>query len=137
MADLRNWSNRNSRQEDPVPQEEMDPNEVDPMAAGGASRSAEQLENIVFLVRKHLPEIEEQVQNMEPVALLSDDQELPEEDSDQLLELLDQWDDGLPELLSGIAPDDTIAVAEQVQEDIQEVDPMLIAAWLWRAGELT
>lgn len=137
MADLRNWSNKNSRQEDPVPQDELDPNEVDPMAAGGASRTAGQLENIVFLVRKHLPEIEEQIQNMEPVVLLSDDQELPEEDSDQLLELLDQWDDGLPELLSGIAPDDTITVAEQVQEDIQEVDPMLVAAWLWRAGELT
>lgn len=137
MADLQNWSQQKSREEDPVPTEAMDEGEADPMKVGGQSKSPEQMENIVILVRQHLNEIEEEIQSMEPTALLSDDQELPEDASDKILELVDGWDDGLPELLSGIAPEDAIAVADQVQDAIQEVDPMLVGAWLWRAGELT
>ena len=95
------------------------------------------MENLVLLVRQHLPEIEEQLGSMEPASLLADDQELPEHEADQMLELVNEWDDGLPELLSQIAPEDAIAISEQVQDEVQEMDPMLIAAWLWRAGELT
>lgn len=137
MADLQNWSQSRAREEDPVPHEEMDPNEADPMKVGGQSKTVEQMENLALLVRQHLPEIEEQLGSMEPASLLADDQELPEHEADQMLELVNEWDDGLPELLSQIAPEDAIAISEQVQDEVQEMDPMLIAAWLWRAGELT
>ena len=104
---------------------------------GGGTKSPEQMENLVLLVRTHLQEIEEQVQSMEPTTLLADDMELPEDHADKILELVDTWDDGLPELLSGIAPEDAIAVGEQVKDEVQEVEPILIGAWLWRAGELS
>jgi hypothetical protein len=146
MADMKNWAqNRDgspygdaeggASSEDPVPSEEVPPEEAEAMASG--SKSPEQMENLLMLLKQHLPEIEEQVRSMEPTMLLSDDQELPEHDSDQLLELVDTWDDGFPELLARIAPEDAITLGEQVRDEIQELEPILIAAWMWRAGELT
>lgn len=140
MADMKEWSSQRAPgggfDEDPVPTEELPPEETARMQGGG-TKSPEQMENLVLLVRTHLQEIEEQVQSMEPTTLLADDMELPEDHADKILELVDTWDDGLPELLSGIAPEDAIAVGEQVKDEVQEVEPILIGAWLWRAGELS
>lgn len=74
---------------------------------------------------------------MEPTILLSDDQELPEDMADKIVELVDGWGDGLPEMLQGIDPMDAIAVAQMVADEITTVDPILVGAWLWRTGELT
>jgi hypothetical protein len=94
------------------------------------------MENLVELTRNHLPEIEEQLAAMNPQMLLSDDQELPENDADRVLELVDTWDDGMPQLLSGISPDEAIQVSQALENEIQEVQPILVGAWIWRAGEL-
>lgn len=139
MADLQNWSkNRQSpakqTEEDPVPMEEVPAEQAE--IPGGATRSPEQMENLVELTRNHLPEIEEQLAGMNPQMMLSDDQELPENDADKVLELVDTWDDGMPQLLSGISPDEAIQVSQALESEIQEVQPILIGAWIWRAGEL-
>ena len=139
MADLQNWSkNRQSpakqTEEDPVPMEEVPAEQAE--IPGGATRSPEQMENLVELTRNHLPEIEEQLAGMNPQMLLSDDQELPENDADKLLELVDTWDDGMPQLLSGISPEEAIQVSQALENEIQEVQPILVGAWIWRAGEL-
>jgi len=137
--DMQNWAQGRPGQsgEDPVPSEEIPPELGKDAASGGmGNKTPDQMENIVTLVRQHLPEIEEQLQNMEPTMLLSDGQELPEQDADQILELTDSWNDGLPELLSGIFPDEAITVSEALSNEIQEVEPILVGAWLWRAGEL-
>lgn len=139
MADLQNWSkNRQSpakqTEEDPVPMEEVPAEQAE--IPGGATRSPEQMENLVELTRNHLPEIEEQLAGMNPQMMLSDDQELPENDADKVLELVDTWDDGMPQLLSGISPDEAIQVSQALENEIQEVQPILVGAWIWRAGEL-
>jgi len=124
-------------EEDPVPHEELDPSRAEALGSGSGALSPEQLENIVTLTRNHLPQIEESVQTMEPTILLADDQELPEDMADKILELVDGWGDGLPEMLKSIAPEDAIAVAQALAGEIAEVEPILVGAWLWRAGELT
>ena len=139
MADLQNWSkNRQSpakqTEEDPVPMEEVPAEQAE--IPGGATRSPEQMENLVELTRNHLPEIEEQLAGMNPQMMLSDDQELPENDADKVLELVDTWDDGMPQLLSGISPEEALQVSQALESEIQEVQPILIGAWIWRAGEL-
>lgn len=139
MADLQNWSkNRQSpakqTEEDPVPMEEVPAEQAE--IPGGATRSPEQMENLVELTRNHLPEIEEQLAGMNPQMMLSDDQELPENDADKVLELVDTWDDGMPQLLSGISPEEAIQVSQALENEIQEVQPILVGAWIWRAGEL-
>ena len=139
MADLQNWSkNRQSpakqTEEDPVPMEEVPAEQAE--IPGGATRSPEQMENLVELTRNHLPEIEEQLAGMNPQMVLSDDQELPENDADKVLELVDTWDDGMPQLLSGISPEEALQVSQALENEIQEVQPILIGAWIWRAGEL-
>lgn len=139
MADLQNWSQNRGQpaeqtSEDPVPMEEVPPEQAE--IQGGATRSPEQMENLVELTRNHLPEIEEQLASMNPQMLLSDDQELPENDADKVLELVDTWDDGMPQLLSGISPEEAIQVSQAIENEIQEVQPILVGAWIWRAGEL-
>lgn len=136
--DMQSWaSNRPGTGEDPIPTEEVPPEIGQDAQNGGlGNKTPEQLENMIFLVRQHLPEIEEQLSYMEPAVLLSDGQELPEDQADQILELMDTWEDGLPELLSGVFPDEALAVAEALGNEIQEVEPVLVGAWLWRAGEL-
>jgi len=140
MPDLSNWSqNRDSpiggqTTEDPVPMEEVPPEQVE--IPGGATKTPEQMENLVELTRNHLPEIEEQLMMMNPQMLLSDDQELPENDADRILELVDTWDDGMPQLISGISPDEAIQVSQALENEIQELQPILVGAWIWRAGEL-
>ena len=139
MADLQNWSQNRGQpaeqtSEDPVPMEEVPAEQAE--IAGGATRSPEQMENLVELTRNHLPEIEEQLASMNPQMLLSDDQELPENDADKVLELVDTWDDGMPQLLSGISPEEAIQVSQALENEIQEVQPILVGAWIWRAGEL-
>lgn len=140
MADLQNWSQNRGpamgQEEDPVPTEELSPEEQEAQM-GGATKTPDQMENIILLSRQHLPEIEEQIRSMNPAMLLSDDQELPENDADKLYELVDTWDDGLPELLSGISPEEAIQISEVLAPEIQELEPILVGAWLWRAGELT
>ncbi len=139
MADLQNWSQNRGQpaeqtEEDPVPMEEVPAEQAE--IPGGATRSPEQMENLVELTRNHLPEIEEQLAGMNPQMRLSDDQELPENDADKVLELVDTWDDGMPQLLSGISPDEAIQVSQALENEIQEVQPILVGAWIWRAGEL-
>lgn len=137
--DMQSWAKNRPQtgEEDPVPSEEV-PEELGRNAQEGGmgNKTPDQMENIVTLMRQHLPEVEEQLGNMDPTIMLSDGQELPEHEADQLLELLDTWDDGLPELLSGIYPDEAITVSETLASEIQEVEPILVAAWMWRAGEL-
>jgi hypothetical protein len=138
--DMQSWAKNRpppGGEEDPVPSEEVPPEMgLDAKQGGMGNKTPDQMENIVTLMRQHLPEVESQLGNMDPVMLLSDGQELPEGEADQLLELLDTWDDGLPELLSGIFPDEAITVSEALANEIQEVEPVLVAAWMWRAGEL-
>jgi uncharacterized protein YecA (UPF0149 family) len=140
MADLQNWSQNRpdsvgpQTEEDPVPMEEIPPEQAE--IPGGATKTPEQMENLVELTRNHLPEIEEQLAAINPQMLLSDDQELPENDADRILELVDTWDDGMPQLLSGISPDEAIMVSQALENEIQEVQPILVGAWIWRAGEL-
>lgn len=140
MADLSNWSQNRAGSkagqttEDPVPMEEVPREQVE--IPGGATKTPEQMENLVELTRNHLPEIEEQLMMMNPQMLLSDDQELPENDADRVLELVDTWDDGMPQLISGISPDEAIQVSQALENEIQELQPILVGAWIWRAGEL-
>lgn len=140
MADLSNWSQNRSTSkagqttEDPVPMEEVPKEQAE--IPGGATKTPEQMENLVELTRNHLQEIEEQLTMMNPQMLLSDDQELPENDADRILELVDTWDDGMPDLLSGISPDEAIQVSQALENEIQELQPILVGAWIWRAGEL-
>ena len=139
MADLQNWSQNRGQpaeqtEEDPVPMEEVPPEQAE--IEGGPTRSPEQMENLVELTRNHLPEIEEQLASMNPQMVLSDDQELPANDADKMLELVDTWDDGMPQLLSGISPEEAIQVSQALENEIQEVQPILVGAWIWRAGEL-
>lgn len=125
-------------QEDPVPMEEVPPEIGHPQIKGGlGDKTPEQLENIITLADNHLNQIEEELHSMNPVLLLSDDQELPEEDADKIVEILDDWSDGLPELLTGISAEEAIAVSEALKEHIREVEPILVGAWLWRAGQLS
>ncbi len=125
-------------QEDPVPMEEVPPEIGHPQIKGGlGDKTPDQLENIISLADNHLDQIEEELHSMNPVLLLSDDQELPEEDADKIVEILDDWSDGLPELLTGISAEEAIAVSEALKERIKEVEPILVGAWLWRAGQLS
>lgn len=125
-------------QEDPVPMEEVPPEIGHPQIKGGlGDKTPDQLENIISLADNHLDQIEEELHTMNPVLLLSDDQELPEEDADKIVEILDDWSDGLPELLTGISAEEAIAVSEALKERIKEVEPILVGAWLWRAGQLS
>lgn len=141
MADMDAWARNRpgqpvggATQEDPVPMEEIPPEQMN--IEGGATKSPEQMENLVDLLRTHLPELEEQIMAMNPTMLLSDDQELPENDADRILELVDTWDDGLPELLSGIGPEEAIQASEALKSEVQELEPILVGAWIWRAGQL-
>lgn len=135
--DMQAWMNRGNQDEDPVPFEELDPDSAGKLSSGSGKIPQDMLENIVTLVRGHLPQIEEEVQDMEPTILLSDDQELPEDMADRIVELMDNWGDGLPEMLRGIDPQDALAVSEVLSGEITTVEPVLVGAWLWRAGELS
>jgi len=121
--------------EDPVPTRVYDPEEAQNLLGGG-DRSPQQMENMSHLLEAHLQEIEDQLDSMDPIMLLSDEQELPEDHADQILELVDNWGDGFPELLADISPESAIAIANSVQKMMQRYEPMLVAAWLWRAGAL-
>lgn len=136
-VDMKAWSQGQSQDEDPVPMEELPEEQAGNLQSGSGKMSPEMMENLATLVRPHLPQIEEEVQDMEPTILLSDDQELPEDMADKIIELVDGWGDGLPEMLQGIDPMDAIAVAQMVADEITTVDPILVGAWLWRTGELT
>ena len=67
------------------------------------------MDQLILLTRMHLPEIEEQIHGMVPEVLLNDEVELPEEHADQILKMVDLWRDRLPELLSGIMPNNAMA----------------------------
>lgn len=137
QPDMQAWSKGQKEEEDPVPQEELEPERADQFQSGSGKMSPEQMENLVSMLRPHVPQIEEEVQDMDPTSLLSDDQELPEDSADKILELIDTWGDGTPELLKEIDPQDAIAISDMLSGDITEVDPILVGAWIFRAGELT
>lgn len=123
-------------EDEPMPHEEPDGDEggqEEPMG----TKSPEDLDTIVELARAHLPEIEESLQGMEPETLLRVDEELPEESADVILEMIEGWEDGLPDLLTDISEPEALHVSEMLSEDVTEVDPVLVGAWLFRAGQLT
>lgn len=122
-------------EEEPMPQEEPDGDEGQEEPMG--TKSPEDLDTIVELARAHLPEIEESLQGMEPETLLRVDEELPEESADVILEMIENWEDGLPDLLTDISEPEALHVSEMLAEDVTEVDPVLVGAWLFRAGQLT
>lgn len=135
--DMQNWSRGQSQDEDPVPFEELPPEQVENLQSGSGNMTTDQLENLVQLVRPHLQQIEEQVMGMDPNMLLAEEMELPEDLADPILELVDTWGDGLPEMLQNIDPADAITVSQALADEVTEAEPILIGAWLWRAGQLT
>lgn len=118
--------------QDPVPMEDAPEDEDAP-----ASKSPEDLENLGMIVQRHLPEIEAQVQMLNPEMLLSVESELPENDADRILELIDTWGDGFTNLASGISESDAIALSQSVADSVVEVEPILVGAWVFRAGQLS
>lgn len=114
--------------EEDVPEEEMNP--------GPPAKSEEELENLAMSVERHMPQIETQIQMMNPESLLAVETELPEEEADRILEMVDTWGDGFSELASGITEPDAIRLSEMVNDSVLEVEPILVGAWVFRAGQL-
>jgi len=143
--DLSNWSQARGEQPPTSPQGWDAPKNEEPFPGDQpfdgedamSGKTPAEMDQLILLTRMHLPEIEEQIHGMIPEVLLNDEVELPEDHADQILEMVDLWRDGLPELLSGIMPDEAMAIQEAIQNEIVEVEPILVGAWIWRAGELT
>lgn len=143
--DLSNWSQARGDQPRSTPEGWDAPKDQEPFPGDEPfegsdameGKTPNEMDQLILLARMHLPEIEAQIHDMIPEVLLNDEVELPEDHADQILEMVDLWRDGLPELLSGISPDEALAVQEGVQNEIVEVEPILVGAWLWRAGQLT
>lgn len=143
--DLSNWSQARGEKPPTSPQGWDAPKNDEPFPGDEpfegndamSGKTPAEMDQLILLTRMHLPEIEEQIHGMVPEVLLNDEVELPEDHADQILEMVDLWRDGLPELLSGIMPDEAMAVQEAIQNEIVEVEPILVGAWIWRAGELT
>ena len=100
------------------------------------TKSPEDLQDLAGIVVEHLPEIEAQIQMLHPRMLLTVERELDEDDADKILELIDSWGDGFDALVSGISEPDAIALSEMVSDEVAEVEPILVGAWVFRAGQL-
>lgn len=100
------------------------------------TKSPEDLQDLAGIVAEHLPEIEAQIQMLHPRMLLTVERELDEDDADKILELIDSWGDGFDALVSGISEPDAIALSEMIQDEVAEVEPILVGAWVFRAGQL-
>ncbi len=100
------------------------------------TKSPEDLQDLAGIVTEHLPEIEAQIQMLHPRMLLTVERELDEDDADKILELIDSWGDGFDALVSGISEPDAIALSEMVSDEVAEVEPILVGAWVFRAGQL-
>ena len=102
---------------------------------GGESQGDEDLDTLVQLVEAHLPDIEAAAGAMDPGEILGDD-ELSEEATDQILSALEGMDAELSDELSGIEYRVATEIADHFKDELQEVTPPILAAWLYRAGQL-
>lgn len=100
------------------------------------TKSPEDLQDLAEVVVEHLPEIEAQIQMLHPRMLLTVERELDEDDADKILELIDSWGDGFDALVSGISEPDAIALSDMIGDEVAEVEPILVGAWVFRAGQL-
>jgi hypothetical protein len=98
--------------------------------------SEEEYEEVLGLVRSSLPDIEDSIKQFDPDVLTNADEELSEEDADMLLESLDNMDQELSDDLSGIDERTCMKIAREVEDDLEDIEPAVLAAWLYRAGEL-
>lgn len=115
-----------------VPHEEVDSENPDEVP----SKSPEDLQDLAELTVEHMAEIEAQIQMLHPRMLLAVERELDEEDADKILEMIDSWGDGYADLVAGISEPDAITLSETIADEVIEVEPILVGAWVFRAGQL-
>lgn len=128
MAELSKWtSNRKADPEEPetsetpVEDEEAPPSEYD---------------RLIELVRMYLPEIEENAANIPEEELTTFQSELSQEAADSIVELLDGFDESFAQMAAGIDEDGVTQVTTAVMDDLEYIEPVVFAAWLYRAGQL-
>jgi hypothetical protein len=151
MATIKDWANKgkskddeevedpelSERNEDELDEEGQEPSQEDmPEDEEDTGISEEEYEEVLGLVRSSLPDIEDSIKQFDQEVLTNADEELPEEDADMLLEDLNNMDQELSDDLSGIDERTCMKIAREVEEDLEDVEPAVLAAWLYRAGEL-
>lgn len=125
------------RDEDEMGDVDKEPSQEDmPEDDEDTGISEEEYEEVLGLVRSSLPDIEDSIKQFDPDVLTNADEELSEEDADMLLESLDNMDQELSDDLSGIDERTCMKIAREVEDDLEDIEPAVLAAWLYRAGEL-
>lgn len=125
------------RDEDEMDDADKEPSQEDmPEDDEDTGISEEEYEEVLGLVRSSLPDIEDSIKQFDPDVLTNADEELSEEDADMLLESLNNMDQELSDDLSGIDERTCMKIAREVEDDLEDVEPAVLAAWLYRAGEL-
>jgi hypothetical protein len=135
-AGLKSWASKGKAGEEPDgDEEEAAPEGDNDGDEGGVSQGDEDLNTLVELVKVHLPDIEASAAGLDPGELMGED-ELPEETSNALLDALEGMDEELADELSGIAYKVASEIAEHLKDELQDITPPILAAWLFRAGQL-
>lgn len=136
---LKKWATgaKQSAEAEEPPEEEMQEGAED------AQEPSPEAEEIAGLVRNFLPQIEENIAQLDPDALVNLDEELSEEDTQTISSLLEEFsaDEGgdgehLMQELPDIEPEMCLEIAQVLEDDVQETDPGMLAIWLYRAGQL-
>ena len=95
----------------------------------------EAIAELVELVRHDLARIEKSADQFGAELLLGD-ADLDDEDAQQLVDDTEALDDDLVAELSEIDQRKAMAVATALKNELEEVTPGVLAAWLYRAGQL-
>ena len=139
MADaaaMKEWAKGGAEEEEaPPPNPEKEDMAEKEEVGDQEEEGDERMSLLIELIKEFRPQIEESVASMDPEVLLNVEEELPEDVANGLVESLGQMGE-LPDMLDNIDEKTAIAATNMIEEELENTEPMVFAAWLYRAGEL-
>lgn len=115
--------------------EELEDSAGDDLEDEEEAEVPEAIAELVELVRHDLARIEKSADQFGAELLLSD-ADFDDEDAQQLVDDTEALDDDLVAELSEIEQRTAMAVAQALKNELEDVTPGVLAAWLYRAGQL-
>lgn len=133
--DLTSWAKRKNKPGDVEPEDDDDEVALEEPAADDETEGNAELRPLIELVKENLRTIEKSAGACNASDLLGDD-ELDQGDTDGIVDTLESLEEDLSDEVSGIDFRTAREVATAIEDELEDVTTEVLAAWLFRAGQL-
>lgn len=133
--DLTSWAKRKNKPGAEEPDDDGEEEAVETASDGDEPEENNELRPLIELVKENLRTIEKSAGACNAGDLLGDD-ELDQDDMDGIVDTLESLEEDLSDEVSGIDFRTAREVATAIEDELEDVTTEVLAAWLFRAGQL-